>query len=44
MKNKNTIEHYTSLESLREAWGLKPVPSRKKKKIKVDRILAVSNY
>lgn len=33
-KKYTTIEHYTDLDSLRKAWGLKPIPDHKK--IKVD--------
>lgn len=33
MKRKKTTEHYTNLESLRKAWGLKPVPFRKKQRL-----------
>lgn len=36
MKRNTVTEHYNSLEDLRTAWGLKPVPFKKRQQIKKD--------
>lgn len=42
MKRNTVTEHYNSLEDLRTAWGLKPVPFKKRQQIK--RIPRVNNW
>lgn len=36
MKKNTVTEHYNSLEDLRAAWGLKPIPFKKRQQIKKD--------